>query len=256
MEPLKIFISYAKEDIDQVRPIYDTLKNAGYDPWLDEKKISAGQDWKHEINNAIEQSSFFLACLSGKSVDKTGFVQKELKMALEILDQQPEGRIYLIPVRLDECEVPMRLQGLHWCDLFEDDGMQDLLKAIERGALERGLVWLSAAVLNGPDQGKKFKCPSPGITIGRSPSNAIHLSDAKVSTLHARIEQRRKKVVFFHLSEKNPSIVQGEKRAITMEIPNKKEYLHDGDIITIGETQLMISIKDINIQGITTTEDL
>jgi len=35
MESIKIFIAYAKEDIAKVRPVYETLKNAGYDPcWM------------------------------------------------------------------------------------------------------------------------------------------------------------------------------------------------------------------------------
>jgi hypothetical protein len=39
-------------------------------------------------------------------VTKTGFVQKEIKIAPDAADEQPEGRIYIIPVRLEDCDVP------------------------------------------------------------------------------------------------------------------------------------------------------
>jgi len=80
-----------------------------------------------------------LACLSKHSVSKEGYVQKELKMGLEILDKQPSGNIYLIPVRLDDCIVPQRFKKLHWVDLFESNGMEELLKAIDMGCKQRGM---------------------------------------------------------------------------------------------------------------------
>jgi hypothetical protein len=39
-------------------------------------------------------------------VDKKGYVQKELKEALDIFQEYPEKAIYLIPARLDDCKVP------------------------------------------------------------------------------------------------------------------------------------------------------
>ncbi len=52
-------------------------------------------------------------------------------MALDILDEQPEGAIYLIPVRLEECPVPERLSKRQWVDLFAPEGFEGLVKAIQ-----------------------------------------------------------------------------------------------------------------------------
>lgn len=134
---IRIFICYAKEDIKQAQQICMGLKNEGYDPWMDEEKLVGGQDWELEITRAIEESNFFLACLSSHSITKEGYVQKELKKGLDILDRQPEGRIYLIPVRLEDCKVPMKLSGYHWVNFFRDDGMERLLNAIETGCEQR-----------------------------------------------------------------------------------------------------------------------
>jgi hypothetical protein len=53
-------------------------------------------------------------------------------MGLDVLDQMPEGEIYLIPVRLEKCEIPMRLSSRQWVDLFALRGFEKLLKAIRR----------------------------------------------------------------------------------------------------------------------------
>jgi len=134
---VKLFICYAKEDFTKAHAIYRRLKEEKLSPWIDREKLIPGQDWELEIENSIDGSNFFLACLSRHSVTKEGYVQKELKKGLEILDRQPEGRIYLIPIRFDNCKVPKRFEKLHWCNLFNTDGMTNLLTAIAKGCKQR-----------------------------------------------------------------------------------------------------------------------
>jgi hypothetical protein len=137
---IKLFLCYAKEDFKQAHLIYQRLNNEAYSPWMDKENIVGGQDWDLEITKAIEQSNFFLACLSRHSVSKEGYVQKELKMGLEVLDRQPSGNIYLIPVRLDDCVVAQRFKKFQWVDLFESNGMEELLKAVDTGCKQRGMI--------------------------------------------------------------------------------------------------------------------
>jgi hypothetical protein len=61
-------------------------------------------------------------------------VHKELRVALNAADERPPGAIFLIPARLDECEVPERLQHLQRVDLFRPDGRDQLFRALEREA--------------------------------------------------------------------------------------------------------------------------
>lgn len=134
---VQIFICYGREDFEQAHGLYEKLRGEGYTPWMDKENIVGGQDWELEITRAIEGSKFFLACLSRHSVNKEGYVQKELKKGLEILDRQPEGNIYLIPLRLDDCRVPQRFNRISWIDFFEPRGTEELLKAIEVGCKQR-----------------------------------------------------------------------------------------------------------------------
>ena len=125
-----IFISYAKEDRATAERLYRAIKDNGLSAWLDVVDLRPGQEWEREIRKAIRESKIFLACLSSHAVSKRGFVQSELNSALKILDTIPEGEVYLIPVRLDLCDVPTRLSHLQWVDYFADRGPTKLIGAL------------------------------------------------------------------------------------------------------------------------------
>jgi hypothetical protein len=127
----RIFLCHAREDKPKVIDLYHQLKEAGYNPWLDEEDLLPGVDWELEIRRAIRDSEIFLACLSKKSLNRKGYIHKEIKIALNELDQMPEGKIYLIPVRFEACEVPERLQSRQWVDLFARRGFEKLKRALD-----------------------------------------------------------------------------------------------------------------------------
>jgi hypothetical protein len=125
-----VFLCHSSGDKEAVRSLYRRLSEDGIKCWFDEEDLLPGQNWKYEIRRAIKRSKFVLACLSTASISKTGYVQKELKYALDVADEQPEGGVYLIPVRLEECDVPDRLTDFQWVDLFEDRGYEQLLRSL------------------------------------------------------------------------------------------------------------------------------
>ena len=129
-----IFISYAREDYEVAEKLYNDLDKVGLNPWLDRKKLLVGQNWKIEIDKAIRKSSFFCALLSSNSVTKIGHVQKELKKALDILDNYPGSEIFLLPIRLDDCSPrDEKLHDIHWADLFPsyDQGLKEILRVLD-----------------------------------------------------------------------------------------------------------------------------
>jgi hypothetical protein len=127
---LRIFLSYAHADIAPIRGLYQELINKGYDVWLDEENLIPGQEWEIEIEKALRNSDVILVCLSINSVSKEGFVQKEFRYALDKALEMTEGGIFLIPVRLANCDVPTKLSRFHWVDLFMENGMERLGKAL------------------------------------------------------------------------------------------------------------------------------
>jgi hypothetical protein len=136
---LKIFLCHASGDKPAVRDLYHRLRAAGFDPWLDEEKLLPGQGWELEIPKAVRSSDAVVICLSRRAVTKAEYVQKEIRYALDVADEQPEGVIFLIPVRLEECEVPQRLRRWQWVDFFDEKGYERLLYALQARAKLLGL---------------------------------------------------------------------------------------------------------------------
>lgn len=131
--PLTVFLSHAKEDKDAVRKLRTDLVAAGHKPWLDEEDLLPGQDWEVEIRRAVTTCDIVLVCVSTRS-ERRGYLQKEIAYALDVASQQPEGAIFLIPVKLEPCEVPARLSKWQWVDLHADRGLQRLLQALSKAA--------------------------------------------------------------------------------------------------------------------------
>ncbi len=128
----RIFLCHAREDKARVIELYQQLKAAGYSPWLDEEDLLPGQDWWTEIEKIISDPyNLVVVCLSNNSTTKRGVVQQEIANALDVLKKMPEDTIYLIPARLELCQVPKRLSHLHRVDLFEPDGLEYLKRSLD-----------------------------------------------------------------------------------------------------------------------------
>ena len=132
--PLRVFLCHASEDKASVRDIYERLKTDGFLPWLDEEDLLPGQEWEEEIPKAVKNADAVIVFVSRRSVPKEGYFQKEIKFALDVADEKPEGTIFLIPARLEEWPVPKRLSRWHWVDLFHSNGYEKLKTALETRA--------------------------------------------------------------------------------------------------------------------------
>ena len=115
-----------------VHALYTRLAKDGITPWLDAERLLPGQDWQHEIRRAIMMSDIVIVCLSKHFIRHQGFCQEELKIALEKANMIPAGEMFIIPVRLDECDTPESLARWHRVDLFEADGYRKLIRSLRR----------------------------------------------------------------------------------------------------------------------------
>jgi hypothetical protein len=127
---LRVFLSHAKEDQPVVRELHDRLMRSNVDPWLDAVNILPGQKWRTAISKAIRATDAFVACLSPVAVSKVGYINHEFKEGLEIADQQPEGKVFVIPLKLQQCDVPERFRDTQWADYFHAEGFPLLLQSL------------------------------------------------------------------------------------------------------------------------------
>ncbi len=129
---LRVFLCHSSDDKPIVRNLYQQLRDCNVDPWLDEEKLIPGQDWDLEIQKAVRKSDAILICLSPDFVIKEGYGQKEIKLALDTALEKPEGTIFIIPLRLEECKVPLRLQRYQRVDYFADNSFDKLISALKK----------------------------------------------------------------------------------------------------------------------------
>lgn len=138
--PLKVFLCHSKMNKDAVRKVRLQLIERGIQPWFDDEDLVGGVDWDLEIKRSVKSSHAILVFLSEKWLKTAGFAHKEIRLALDVADHQPEGSIFIIPLRFDDCEVPERLRIWQWIDLFKEDGLEKLMRALRRRADELGIA--------------------------------------------------------------------------------------------------------------------
>lgn len=136
-----VFISYCRENAAEVARLRDDLIAAGAVVWWD-RQIDGGQDWKLEILKAMKSASAFVLCLSQELLERTASgVFPEILYAIDAYRNCAPGSVFLIPVRLSECETPLLeidgnrlLDRIQHIDLFppgrRKEGVDRLLEAI------------------------------------------------------------------------------------------------------------------------------
>jgi hypothetical protein len=119
----RAFIAYVQEDLALARRLCRDLAAAGCAPWLDREQLLPGQNWPRAIERAISVADAFVACFSPRALVKRGQFQSELRYALQCASQVPPEGVFLIPVRLEPCQVPREIaRQWQYTDLFPDWG--------------------------------------------------------------------------------------------------------------------------------------
>ena len=135
-----VFISYCHENRTIVDRLCQTLASHDIHIWLDRDNIGPGTLWKQAIQQAVQHGDFFIACFSTEvNARSQTYMSEELKVAIEELHRRPADKVWFIPVKLNECEIPdidigggETLRNLQYVDLHEnwETGIQRLLDTI------------------------------------------------------------------------------------------------------------------------------
>jgi len=138
------FLSYVREDSRQVDELQGMLERAGVPVWRDTADLWPGEDWRAKIRHAITNNALvFIACFSQASISRDkSYQNEELTLAIEQMRMRSPDDPWLIPVRLNECEIPDReigagrtLASIQRADLFgagAQEGSERLVTAILR----------------------------------------------------------------------------------------------------------------------------
>lgn len=126
----KVFLSHSSVDKSIVISVALDLQEKGISTWLDAFDILPGESITSKINKGLEECEFVLLFLSNNSV-KSNWVTKEWETML--WDEINSGKIKIIPVKLEECEIPKILQTKKYIDLSKNysDGLFQIIQTIK-----------------------------------------------------------------------------------------------------------------------------
>lgn len=127
----KVFLSHSSLDKSTVISVALDLEKRGLTPWIDAFDILPGESIVSKINEGLSNCDFVLLFLSKNSI-KSNWVLKEWETIL--LDEISTGKIKIIPIKLDDCEVPKILQTKKYIDLSKDYnmGVFEIITAIKQ----------------------------------------------------------------------------------------------------------------------------
>jgi hypothetical protein len=134
----KVFICHASEDKETAMYLYNKLKEEGLDPWIDQEGIIVADDWNQLINKKIRDSDYVIILQSKAMASKTrGYVNKEIKIALEIQKEVRDPYKFIFPVKIDDGDVLEELNDKQWIDLRDPAKYDELVKEIRRDQQRR-----------------------------------------------------------------------------------------------------------------------
>ena len=130
IEQTNIFLIHAHSDRETVHRLYQRLVRDRLNVWLDAERLQPGQDWQKEIRNALLKCDVVIVCLTRNFDKQHGYRHEELKLALEKANFIPSDEVFIIPARLEQCDMPESLRHLHRVDLFKAGGYKKLVSAL------------------------------------------------------------------------------------------------------------------------------
>jgi len=113
----KAFLSYSHTDRNIATQVAESLRVGGIEVWFDKWEILPGDSLIRKIfEEGLAGADAFIILLSQHSV-QSRWVQEELDAALI---KRIEGVTRVIPVVIDNVQVPLPLRALQWLDMSED----------------------------------------------------------------------------------------------------------------------------------------
>jgi hypothetical protein len=137
---LQVFLCHSSDNKEIVQALYQRLLMTGFQPWIDKKSLVPGEQWEKTIRETLDKTDVVLICLSQAFSKVNRYVQIELEYVIKVANKQSTGAKFLVPFKLEECEIPELLLKFHTVNGFEEEGYELLVKALNNRAKELDLL--------------------------------------------------------------------------------------------------------------------
>src|SRR5262249_25242019 len=147
-----IFVSYKREEQAAARKLADALEKEGWTVWWD-PKLRAGERFDDVIEIALKESKCVVVMWSKLSVNSR-YVRDEATYAL--------NRNKLVPVAIEEVELPFRFEGLHTPRLVGWNGSKNSMEYRKLVLDIRAIIGDSGNALSERDEQRVVSVRQPG----------------------------------------------------------------------------------------------
>lgn len=127
--PRSVFLIYSRKDLPAAQELSKYLTEAGFAPWLDVEQLVPGQVWRQAIGRAMQESGVAIALIS-KNLNASRESQAELRAAMKLLTARDKNTFPVLPVRLDDAEVPEYLSHVQWVNWKDPEAMRQILQGL------------------------------------------------------------------------------------------------------------------------------
>jgi DNA-binding NarL/FixJ family response regulator len=120
--PLEVFICYSRNDEEIAYELYHRLSKVPWvNIWIDKENLLGGQNREIEIEKAVRNADVVVVCISQSWTTKQGAIHREVRLVLDFALNVPDGEIFIVPLKLEACDLPLKLQHLEAVDYIGDN---------------------------------------------------------------------------------------------------------------------------------------
>jgi formylglycine-generating enzyme required for sulfatase activity len=112
---MKIFLSYASQDIESAKAIYLALRDQGHRVFFDRAELPAGDEYHNRIRAAVEKSRLFLFLISPNAVDAGSYTLTELDIA-------DKAGSKILPVMIEKTPIESLPASIKGITFLQPDG--------------------------------------------------------------------------------------------------------------------------------------
>ena len=128
---MKIFLGYPSEHLEIASKVYEYLLSCGDEVWFDKKSLIPGTDWDRERDLGQREAELVIHLCSKSMLSRPGVVNREIRRTLQLVEDQPLGALYVIPIRLEPIKLPVELTRFQYFD-FGEDWKERLREGVEK----------------------------------------------------------------------------------------------------------------------------
>jgi len=135
---MRIFLSHSSKDKAVVRRVNRDLRSSGFNTWIDEDDIPFGGSITQYIEKGLDDSDVLMAFLSKHAVLSKWL---ETEWQSKFFEQVNKDEILVIPILLEECEIPKLLEGRRYADFSKKEqyetNLSRLLRQLQKAKQEK-----------------------------------------------------------------------------------------------------------------------